>query len=210
MGDGAAKQRNFSDRITLAIATLALLIGAVTLYDQFLKGPEIRAYGPNLIYLTKSQIGIPVAFTNGGTAADVVIGGSLDVARDAQRLDQTFKLRWVSPFEKRLTYENGKWIQAKPEYSPFTPFPLRAGDADQKIFWFEPQSGNVNFQAGAYHACAGFLTVSSGMVRPGINVRISTSKEHCSCTVQFELTSGDLGMLNSTGQEDSLQLDTKE
>jgi hypothetical protein len=210
MGDAdSGKERGLSDRITLALATLALLVSAVTLYDQFLKGPEVRAYRPNLVYLTKSQIGIPVAFTNGGTAADVVVNGSLEIAQDGSGPQQTLKLRWVSPFEKRLTYQNGKWTQPEREYSPFTPFPLKAGEADQKIFWFEPQSGDINFQPGIYHACARFMATSSGVIRSGVKVATSASQERCSSSVQFEVTTGSLEILNN-GTQDALQLEVKE
>jgi hypothetical protein len=209
MGNGDSKREmKLSDWLTFGIAGLALLVSGVTLYDQFLKGPVLSAYRPNLVYLTKSQIGIPAAFTNAGTASDVIVDGSLEIAQDASGPPQTLKLRWVSPFEKQLTYENGKWTQSEREYSPFTAFPLKAGDADEKIFWFQPQSGDINLQPGTYEACARFTAITSGLVRPGVKRANSTSQERCSSSVQFEITSGNLQILNSDPQE-SLQLDVK-
>jgi hypothetical protein len=198
-----------SDWLTIGIAAVALLVSGVTLYDQFLKGPALSVYRPNLVYLTKSQVGIPAAFTNAGTATGVIVDGSLELAQDASGPRQTLKLRWVSPFEKQLTYESGKWTQSKKQYSPFTAFPLKAGDADEKIFWFEPQSGDLNLQPGTYHACARFTAIGSGLIRPGVQRAKSTSQEPCSSEVQFAITSGNLGILNSDPQE-SLQLDVKE
>ena len=209
MGNGDSKGgMKLSDWLTIGIAGVALLVSGATLYDQFLKGPALSAYRPNLVYLTKSQVGIPAAFTNTGTAADVIVDGSLEIAQDASGPPQTLKLRWVSPFEKQLTYENGKWTQSERQYSPFTAFPLKAGDADQKIFWFEPQSGVLNFQPGTYRACARFTAITSGLIRPGVKRPNAISQEHCSSSVEFEITSGNLGILNSDPQE-SLQLDVK-
>src|SRR5271157_4758766 len=99
MGDNDhAKGRGFSDQISLLISLFALLASGVTLYFQFWQGPLVRVYPSRMVYLSKSnQIGIPVAFTNSGTAADVIIGGSIDLARDTHGPSQAFRLRWVSP-----------------------------------------------------------------------------------------------------------------
>ncbi len=108
-----------------------------------------------------------------------------------------------------MTYENGKWTQSERQYSPFTAFPLKAGDADEKIFWFEPQSGDISLQPGTYLACARFTAITTGLIRPGVKRANSTSQQRCSSSVQFEITSGQLGILNNDPQE-SLQVDVKE
>ncbi len=98
MGNGDPKREmKLSDGLTIGFAALALLVSGVTLYDQFLRGPALRAYPPNLVYVTKSQIGIPAAFTNAGTATDVIVDGSLEISEEASGPPQTLKLRWVSP-----------------------------------------------------------------------------------------------------------------
>lgn len=205
--DQGKKSELSTDRISLGIAILALLVSAFGLYYQFLQGPVVRAYRPNVVYLTKSQIGVPVAFTNTGTAADVVTDGSLKLSWNGQSRDQTLKLKWVSPFERRISLEDGKWKEEAREYSPFSHLLLKAGDTDQEILWFVPSSG-FSLQPGSYRACANFLSVSGGMIRPGAKAGRPPLREECSARAEFELNSTQLDMLNRSDQE-SLPIDTK-
>lgn len=205
--DDKDKERGLSvDRVSLGIAILALAVSVFTLYYQFLQGPVVRAYRPNVVYLTRSQIGIPVAFTNAGTAADVVTDGSLKLSWNAQSPEQVFKLTWVSPFEKRISLEDGKWKEEAREYLPFSHLPLKAGDTDQEVFWFVPSAG-FTFRPGPYSACASFLSVGGGMVRPGARAGRSL-KEECSAWVEFELNNAQADMLSRSDQE-SLPIETK-
>ncbi len=208
MGEnGREKNSGLStDRISLGIAILALAVSAFTLYYQFLQGPVVRAYRPNVVYLTKSQIGIPVAFTNTGTATDVVTDGSLKLTRNGQP-EQALKLAWVSPFEKRISLEDGKWKEEAREYLPFSHLPLKAGDTDQEVFWFVPSS-SFTFQPGPYRACASFFAVSEGMVRPGAKAGRPPLKEECSAWVEFELNTAQADTMGRSDQE-SVPIETK-
>lgn len=211
MGETDKKEgaRLSADRISLAISILALLVSGFTLYYQFLLGPVVRAYRPNGVYLTKTQIGIPVAFTNTGTAAEVVTDGWLKLNSNDQGPDQSLKLRWVSPFEKRFSYENGQWKEEVRTYSPFSHLLLKAGDTDEEVFWFEPPGpSNFSLQAGHYRACAAFRAVNEDLVRPGAKAgRPLAAKEGCSTSMEFDLNSGQVGVLSSNRQE-SLYIDT--
>jgi hypothetical protein len=208
--DNSGKGGGSSDRMSLVISLFALVASGATLYYQFWRGPVVRAYPSHKVYLSKSrQIGVPVAFTNAGTAADVVTEGSLDLTRDAQGPSWAFDLRWVSPFEQRFSFENGKWTEAEQVYSPFTSLSLKAGDTDAEVFWFEPQSGNFSFQPGRYTACTHFVSAEKKTIPSGEKIGKSGPQQDCSSFITFELDSGMLGILNG-GSQDNVALDVKE
>jgi len=211
MGDGdKAKDGAFSDRISLLISLVALLASGLTLYYQFWQGPMVHAYPSRVVYLSKSnQIGIPVSFTNSGAAADIIIDGSVDLAPDPHGPSQTFGLRWVSPFEQKLTYADGKWTEAARAYLPFTGLPLKNGDIGVEVFWFNPPSGNFTFQPGRYTACLHFVSAERGPVPSGARSGRSKSRADCSSFVTFNLDSGWLDLLRS-GSQDSLGLDAED
>jgi hypothetical protein len=210
VSDGRRRQREgwvSSDRISLLISLLALLASGVTLYYQFWQGPLVRAYPSRVVYLSKSnQIGIPVSFTNSGAAADIIIDGSIDLTPDTRGPSQTFGLGWISPFEQKVTYADGKWTEAARAYLPFTGLPLKTGDVGVEVFWFNPPSGNFSFQPGRYTACAHFVSAGKGSVPSGAKSGQSKSRADCSSFITFNLDSHWLDLPHS-GSQDSLGLD---
>jgi len=189
---------------------LALLASGVTLYYQFWQGPLVRAYPSRVVYLSKSnQIGIPVSFTNSGAAADIIIDGSVDLAPDPHGPSHTFALRWISPFEQKVTYADGKWTEAARAYLPFTGLPLKNGDIGVEVFWFNPPSTTFSFQPGRYTACAHFVSAGKGFVPSGANTGQSKARADCSSYITFNLDSGWLDILHGSSQ-DSLGLDAQD
>lgn len=208
MGDDkSSKNEGVSNKVSLVISVLALLISAGGLYWQFLRGPRVRAYQPNVVYVAKSQIGIPIAFTNEGTTADVVVSGSLDLTPHPQALDQPMKLIWVSPFERKKSYdqdapdEKQKWADEKVDYVLFSHLPIKAGDTDAEIFWFQaPLNGNIDLQPVSYHGCGRFMTARRAIVPSAMSPARVSSKD-CSFSVDFEIPRSDLSTLGSPAHE---------
>jgi len=95
--DNASKSDGISNSVSLVISILAMLISAGTLYWQFLRGPKLRAYQPNVLYVSKQSIGIPVAFTNEGTSADVSFPVRWILRRDRRNLIRPFPYSGYHP-----------------------------------------------------------------------------------------------------------------
>ncbi|HEY6292035.1 MAG TPA: hypothetical protein VI455_10825 [Terriglobia bacterium] len=210
MADENSKSDGISNSVSLAISILALLISAGGLYWQFLRGPRIRAYQPNVVYVGRSQIGIPVAFTNEGTTADVVVSGSLDLTPRTSGFDKPIPLFWVSPFEQKKGYdpaaaEQQKWTSEKVDYVLFSHLPIKAGDTDAEIFWFDARV-NLGLQPGSYHACGRFMTARRVTV-PAATGLIRAASRDCSFSVDFELAPSDLSILTPRADGSSLQDD---
>jgi hypothetical protein len=202
--DKSSKSDGISNSVSLAISILALLISGGGLYWQFLRGPRVRSYQPNVVYVGKSELGIPVAFTNEGTAADVVVSGSLDLTPRPPGLNQEIPLYWVSPFEEKESYDPSaqgqKFEKEKVDYVLFSHLPIKAGDTDAEIFWFDARS-NLGLQSGSYHACGRFRTASRAIVPAATK---ATSKD-CSFSVDFDLTASDLSLLEPRANAGPLQ-----
>jgi len=204
--DKSSKSDGISNSVSLAISILALLISGGALYWQFLRGPRVRAYQPNVLYVGKSQLGIPVAFTNEGTAADVVVSGSLDLTPRPPGFNREIPLYWLSSFEEKESYDPNaqgqKFTKEKVHYVLFSHLPIKAGDTDAEIFWFDARS-NLGLQPGAFHACGRFRTASKAVVP---NATKAASKD-CSFSVDFDLTASDLSSLEPRPNAGPLQDD---
>jgi hypothetical protein len=208
MGDeNSAKSDGISNSVSLGISILALLISAGGLYWQFLRGPKVRAYQPNVVYVSSSSIGIPVAFTNEGTTADVVVSGSLELTPRPPGLNQAIPLFWVSPSEQKRSYDASapdgqKWADEKVDYVLFSHLPIKAGETDAEIFWFD-QRVNIGLQPGCYHACGRFGTAR----RVTVPAATGPVTKDCSFSVDFELTGSDLSLLQPRPNAGPLQDD---
>jgi hypothetical protein len=195
--DKSSKSDGISTSVSLAISILALLISGGGLYWQFLRGPRVRAYEPNVVYVGKTQIGIPVAFTNEGTASDVVTSGSLGLTPRPPGLDHEIALRWVSPFEEKESYdpnaktESQKYEKEKVDYVLFSHLPIKAGDTDTEIFWFDA-GASLGLEQKSYRACVRFGTARGGIVPAATKA----APKNCSFSVDIDLTRSDLGLLD--------------
>ncbi len=193
--DKSSRSDGISSSVTLAISILALLVSAGGVYWQFLRGPRVRAYQPNVVYVGKSQVGIPVAFTNEGTAADVVVSGSLDLTPRPPQFNQEIPLLWLSPFEEKESYDPNaaqslKYTKEKVDYVLFSHLPIKAADTDAEIFWFDAQR-DLGLQPGSYHACGRFRTAARVLVPSATK---GTPRD-CSFSVDFDLSASDLSTL---------------
>jgi hypothetical protein len=194
--DNSSKSGGISNSVSLGLSILAVLISAGGLYWQFLRGPRIRAYQPNVVYVSTTSIGVPVAFTNEGTSADVLVSGSLDLTPRPPKLDQAIPLYWVSPFEEEDSYDPNeqnpqkKYTKEKVEYVLFSHRPIKAGETDAEIFWFDHHV-DIGLEPGCYHACGRFGT-ARGVTVPGAT---SATTRACSFSADFELSGTNLGML---------------
>lgn len=195
-----------SNSVSLAISILALLISGGGLYWQFLRGPRVRAYQPNVVYVGKSQLGIPVAFTNEGTAADVVVAGSLNLTPRPPGFNQEIPLYWVSSFEEKDSYDPNaqgqKFTKEKVDYVLFSHLPIKAGDTDAEIFWFDARS-NLGLQPGSYRACGRFRTASRAVVPAATKA----APKDCSFSADFDLSASDLSSLEPRTNAGPLQDD---
>jgi len=130
--DGTGQSAGFSNMVSLAISVLALFASLATLYWQFLRGPKVRAYQPNVVYLGRSQIGIPVTFTNDGTAADVVVLAP-SISRPARALGRRSSWPGYHPLSgarpiiptRPMKIRSG-WMR-NPIMTAFPTFPSRLG-----------------------------------------------------------------------------------
>jgi hypothetical protein len=196
MAADSSKSDGISNSVSLAISILAMLISAGGLYWQFLRGPKVRAYQPNVVYVAKSQIGVPVAFTNEGAKADVVVSGTLDLTPQPPASGEAIPLYWVSPYEEKDSYDPNiqdpqkRFTKEKVDYVRFTHLPIKAGETDAEMFWFDKRS-DIVLKPGPYHACARFVTASGTTVPTAMGAASS----NCSFSVEFELTGSILSML---------------
>ncbi|HEV2380296.1 MAG TPA: hypothetical protein VG206_10930 [Terriglobia bacterium] len=207
MGDeNSSKSDGISNSVSLVISILAMLISAGGLYWQFLRGPKVRAYQPNVVYVGKSQIGVPVAFTNEGAKADVVMSGSLDLTPQPGS-SEAIPLYWVSPYEEKDSYDPSvqdpqkRFTKEKVDYVRFSHLPIKAGETDAEMFWFDKRS-DIGLKPGSYHACARFATARGHTVPAATG----SASQNCSFSVDFELTGPILSMLefppNGLGLDD--------
>ena len=192
--DNSTRSDGISNSISLAISILALLISAGGLYWQFLRGPKLRTYQPNVVYVSPSAIGVPVAFTNEGTSADVVVGGSLDFTPQGAS-KKVIPLFWTAPFEEKRTYDasaadNQKWKIDSVEYVRFSHLPIKAGETEARIFWFDHRT-DLGLQPGCYHACGRFITARHSTV-PAVE---GSEPEDCSFSADFQVADSDLSMI---------------
>jgi|SRR5579863_3731689 len=212
MGDNdPVKGGRVSFRKSLLYLVAVVAAGATLYYESRLGNePVVLAYPSPMVYLSKpNQIGIPVAFTNSGTAAAAVVAGSLELARDGQRVGQAFALCCVSPVGQESSHDNDKRIRAARVDSPFTDVSLKAGRTGEQVFWFVPPPGGISFQPGQHTACVRLVSEWNARAPSGAEARHAKLPADCSFSLTFNLDRGALDILSS-GSQDSVSLSARE
>jgi len=102
-----------------------------------------------------------------------------------------------------------KWASEKVDYVLFSHLPIKAGETDAEIFWFDHRS-EMGLQAGCYHACGQFTTAR----RSTIPSADGSARKDCSFSVDFQLAASDLDLLkprpNAGPMEDDVTVPVKQ
>ena len=193
--------------ISLVVSIVAVVFSAWSFYYQSLRGSRPLAFPANVFYVSGlQQIGVPVSFYNSGTTTAVVRKASLQLSTAAGQTE-SLRLRWISPFENRVVQKENKWATVEVTYTGFTVLPLKPGDTDSEVFWFEPDPGQLTLAAANhYSACAKFFSVDNRLVPAGERAVAPTDKQ-CSVSFEFDLDVGQVTqMKNNSAQHIEIDL----